>query len=113
MNGNKPAVEGPRPAPSRPRLSPNSILLMLVVLALLVFLYFGRSSVNRTEISYDFFWKQLQAGNISEVEFEEHQLLGRFHTRPEAPPRSVGCHELGRAVVGRRRHRTQSPRPVD
>ena len=42
---------------------------MLVILALLVFLYFGHANVNRTEISYDFFWKQLQTGNVAEVEF--------------------------------------------
>ncbi len=75
-----------RPLPARPRLSPNGILLIIVVLAVITFFLVNRNSVQRSEISYDFFWKQVQGGNVSEVEFDDHQMLGKFRTRPEAPP---------------------------
>src|SRR5262245_19037644 len=87
MDDNKPVIEGPQPTqPIRPRMRPSTVWPMLLILALVALIYFGRPNGNRSEISYDFFWKQLQADNIDEIKFEGRQtILGRFKTRPQAP----------------------------
>jgi len=59
---------------------------MLAALAILALVYFGRETTPRSKITYDFFWKQLNAGNVSEVEGDGQTLLGRFRKIPEPPP---------------------------
>src|SRR5262245_42649295 len=100
MDENKPPLEGPRATKPRPRISPNGLLLLMALLAVSVFLFFGRTGIDRSPISYDFFWKQLKDGNISEVNFEEHQLVGTFRKAPEAPAKSVGTGSWLEQVLG-------------
>ncbi|HTQ37805.1 MAG TPA: ATP-dependent zinc metalloprotease FtsH [Pirellulales bacterium] len=88
MENNKPLVPGPPPGqPLRPRIKPTTLWLIVAGLVLLAFMVFSRNGGNRSEITYDFFWKQLKADNVSEVDFDSQStLLGRFRKIPEAPP---------------------------
>src|SRR5689334_15920829 len=100
MDENKPVLEGPRVTKPRPRISPNGLLILMALLAVSVFLFFGRTGIDRSPISYDFFWKQLKDSNISEVNFEEHQLVGTFRKAPDAPAKAVGSGSLLDQILG-------------
>jgi cell division protease FtsH len=52
----------------------------------LAILYPSREGGGRSEISYDFFRRQLNQNNIAEVEFSDRVLLGKFTKAPPAPP---------------------------
>ena len=67
---------------------------MLAALAILALVYFERVSTPRSKITYDFFWKQLNAGNVSELEGDGQTLLGRFRKIPE-PPEPMKTAESG------------------
>ncbi len=88
MDNNKPLIPGtPSAQQPRPRVKPGTFWLIAGMLVLLTLLLFSRGNGNRSEVTYDFFWKQLQADNISEVTFDNQSLLlGRFKKVPEAPP---------------------------
>jgi len=92
MENNKPLIPGtPSTPPTRPRVKPGTLWLIAATLVLLAFLLFSRGNGNRSEITYDFFWKQLKADNVSEVTFDNQSLLlGRFKKIPEAPPKPAG-----------------------
>ncbi|HEY2827449.1 MAG TPA: ATP-dependent zinc metalloprotease FtsH [Pirellulales bacterium] len=63
---------------------------MVATLVLLAFLVFNHGNGNRSEITYDFFWKQLKADNIVEVTFDNQAMLtGRFKKIPEQPPKAA------------------------
>jgi cell division protease FtsH len=82
-----PNNEGPgRPFASRPRMSVSTAWGLVVVLVVLAILYLSREGGGRSEISYDFFRRQLAQNNIAEVEFSDRVLLGKFTKAPPAPP---------------------------
>ena len=82
-----PNNEGPgRPFASRPRMSVSTAWGLVVVLVVLAILYLSREGGGRSEISYDFFRRQLNQNNIAEVEFSDRVLLGKFTKAPPAPP---------------------------
>jgi cell division protease FtsH len=86
MENNKPIVEGPPSAtPVRPRMRPANLWLMIAIVALLAFMFFSRPGASHSQIPYDFFWKQLQANNVAEVEIEGQTATGKFKKIPEAP----------------------------
>jgi cell division protease FtsH len=90
METRKPDAEGPaRLPPVRPRMKPAGLWLMMAVLALTVYMLFTHQAGNRTEVSYDYFWKELQKNNIAEADFDGQQLLGKFRTAPIAPPKAT------------------------
>jgi cell division protease FtsH len=83
MENNKPAAERPT-QPPRPRMRPSGLWLMIALLGLSAFMFFSRPGSSRSEISYDFFWKQLKADNIAAVEFDGQTTLnGRFKKVPD------------------------------
>jgi cell division protease FtsH len=98
MDNNKPPLPGqPSNQQPRPRVRPGTFWLVAGMLVLLTLLLFSRGNGNRSEVSYDFFWKQLQADNISEVTFDNNSLLlGRFKKVPEAPPKPASSTEDAR-----------------
>ena len=84
MENNKPTADGPPQPPVRPRMRPSGLWLMIALLGLSAFMFFSRPGSSRSEISYDFFWKQLKADNIAAVEFDGQTTLnGRFRKIPE------------------------------
>src|SRR6202142_1699442 len=90
MENNRPILPGgpSGQSPVRPRVRPATLWLIVAMIVLLAFMVFSRGNGNRTEITYDFFWKQLTADNITEVTFDNQSLLlGRFKKIPEAPPK--------------------------
>jgi cell division protease FtsH len=54
--------------------------------ALAAFFFFTRGDSKRAKIPFGFFWQQLQAKNIAQVEFDGQLILGKFRTQPEEPP---------------------------
>jgi cell division protease FtsH len=92
MDNNKPLIPGtPSASPVRPRIKPATLWLIVAVLVLLAFMAFSRSNASRSEITYDFFWKQLLANNVSQVDFDSQSLLlGRFRKIPEEPAKPAG-----------------------
>src|SRR5271154_5535931 len=99
MDNNRPTLPGSPPpqTPIRPRLRPATLWLIVAMIVLLAFMLFSRGNGNRTEISYDFFWKQLNADNVTEVTFDNQSLLlGRFKKIPEAPPKPAATPDENR-----------------
>ncbi|HZZ26382.1 MAG TPA: ATP-dependent zinc metalloprotease FtsH [Pirellulales bacterium] len=75
----------------RPRIKQSTLWLIIAGLVLLTILVFSRGNGDRSEITYDFFWQQLKANNVSEVDFDSQSLLlGRFRKTPDAPPKPAG-----------------------
>lgn len=71
--------------PQRIRSGPGMALLFVAGLVLMLMLIFINSSQSRTEISYGFFLKQLDASNIAEVRIEGQEAFGKFVTPPADP----------------------------
>jgi cell division protease FtsH len=91
MEEKSPESNSPQRMPQvRPRMKPSSFWLMIALLGIATFAFFGSQRGDRAEISYDFFWKQLDENNIAEVQFEGQQILGKFKKRPVAPPKTSG-----------------------
>jgi cell division protease FtsH len=65
--------------PQRPRLASSTLWLLIILLVIMVFTWYQRDRTSRSEISYDFFYSQLEAGNVAEIEWvNEQQIVGRF-----------------------------------
>ena len=74
----QPPTSSPTP-PARPRLASSTIWLLIILLVIMVFAWYQQDRTTRTQISYDFFYRQLQAGNVAEIEFiNPQQIVGRF-----------------------------------
>ena len=73
--------EGPSLLPPMP-----VILLMILVAVGLAWVFRGLSANSPPEIRYDFFFDQLEQGNIQEVTEVGNRLKGTFKKRPPAPP---------------------------
>jgi cell division protease FtsH len=74
----QPPTNNPTPPP-RPRLASSTIWLLIILLVIMVFAWYQQDHTSRTEINYDFFYSQLQANNVAEVEFiNPQQIVGRF-----------------------------------
>jgi ATP-dependent Zn protease len=74
----QPPTNNPTPPP-RPRLASSTIWLLIILLVIMVFAWYQQDNTSRTEINYDFFYSQLQANNVAEVEFiNPQQIVGRF-----------------------------------
>lgn len=95
----KPA-DGGGPAPNKvmQRLrmgTPGGWVALLLVIALLLTVL-SSQDVRRSEISYDFFRKQLEEGNISEVKFNSLKVVGKFKQPPLDPSRRNKQNEVER-----------------
>jgi cell division protease FtsH len=74
----QPPTNNPTPPP-RPRLASSTIWLLIILLVIMVFAWYQQDRTSRTEINYDFFYSQLQANNVAEIEFiNPQQIVGRF-----------------------------------
>ncbi len=86
---------GPSPPSPKAILRPNwasSGLWLALLLALILALWwFNEESSRRDDINDSFFRKQVEAGNVTEVEFlDSHQLNGKFKVPPTVPvPKSA------------------------
>ena len=81
-------TEGEPTPPNRPsrRLRLNvPTWFLLLFSAMLLLLYFTSGVRNRSEVSYNFFREQLQAGNVAEVEFIGQTVHGKFNEPPDNP----------------------------
>jgi cell division protease FtsH len=67
------------PTPARPRLASSTLWLLVILLVVVVFTWYQQDHTPRSEISYDFFYTQLEAGNVAEIEWvNTQQIVGRF-----------------------------------
>src|SRR5262245_59431533 len=85
-----PATPPRRPAAPAPRPrwnSPATWGLMLLALAL-VLIYVLNAPSSRSSVSYDFFRKQLDWGNVERVRIVGQDVEGTFRVAPPAPPQS-------------------------
>src|SRR5262245_13009700 len=67
-------------------MRPSSLWIMLAALAILALVYFGHENTPRSKITYDFFWKQLNADNVAEIDCDGLCIRGRLRKMPEPPP---------------------------
>jgi cell division protease FtsH len=67
-------------------MSVSTAWFLVAVLVVLAILYLSREGGGRSEITYDFFRHQLAQNNITEVEFSDRVLLGKFKKAPPSPP---------------------------
>ena len=105
MEDNKPLAQRPTQEPQRPRMRPSGFWLMIALLALSAFMFFSRPGVNRSEISYDFFWNQLNDNNIAAVEFDGQTVLnGRFKTIPDVPAAKAAGESTGESAAQATKH---------
>ena len=90
----------PKPKPSSPRAAWNASgpWLLLVLMMALGFLYFAGNNPTPKLVTYDAFRKQLKANNIKQVEFSDHEVIGKFKEpldgkaeKPGAKPGSEGA----------------------
>ena len=90
----------PKPKPSSPRAAWNASgpWLLLVLMMALGFLYFAGNNPAPKLVTYDAFRKQLKAGNVKQVEFSDHEVIGKFKEpidgkaeKPGAKPGSEGA----------------------
>lgn len=95
MDDNKPLIPGtPQSQPQRPRVKSGTLWIMIATLLVLAAIAFSRGNTPRSEISYDFFWKQLTDNNVSEVKFDtQSTLFGQFKKIPDPPPKSASPDE--------------------
>ncbi|MGH7562462.1 MAG: ATP-dependent zinc metalloprotease FtsH [Gemmatimonadales bacterium] len=79
------------PAPNWSGLSKNLALWLLVaLLAVALFQFMGRQRSGATEIRYDEFYRQLDAGNVAKVEiFEGEEIRGEFRVAVARGPETV------------------------
>ncbi|MDG2206817.1 MAG: ATP-dependent zinc metalloprotease FtsH [Pirellulales bacterium] len=72
------------PSPQRPDAPPQksaptaTTIIFICVLALAAIAIFTMQGSQPDEIPYNEFWKELQAGNISEVEIDNQRVIGKF-----------------------------------
>jgi cell division protease FtsH len=65
--------------PKRPRLASSTLWLLIILLVIMVFAWYQRDHTSRSEISYDFFYSQLEASNVAKIEWvNDQQIVGRF-----------------------------------
>ena len=90
----KPPEEKPYPpekpsppdrGPQRPRWSGSTMWILLIVGLVIVMLWAGRESSNRSSIDYGLFHEQLEKGNIAEAEIQGMKVYGEFKDPPENP----------------------------
>src|SRR5262245_18674016 len=75
------------PGPTRPRAAPNARVILIFSAILAAFVFYSRGDGKRANIPFGFFWQQLHAENVAQVEFDGQQLvLGKFRKQPEKPP---------------------------
>ena len=75
-SGTKPQKPAPRAA-----WNASGMWVLLVLLMVLMFLWFT-GNATAPEVSYDVFRTQLAADNIKQVEFNDHELTGKFKDPP-------------------------------
>ena len=85
------------PAPNWPGISKNLALWLLVVLlAVALFQFMGRQRGGAADMSYDEFYRQLDAGNVSKVEiFEGKEIRGELRVPVVRPTETVREFTLG------------------
>jgi cell division protease FtsH len=85
------------PAPNWPGISKNLALWLLVVLlAVALFQFMGRQRGGAADMSYDEFYRQLDAGNVSKVEiFEGKEIRGELRVPVVRPTETVREFVLG------------------
>lgn len=94
-------------APARPKMSTplGYFLLVFVLIIGLLLVLNGASSFDK--ISYDFFYDQLEAGNISEVGIQGDDLYGEFKKPPVDPEGGMVTNEDGKQepkILGKKFH---------
>lgn len=62
----------------------NSLLIALVIAALVMMLFYGRSE-ERSVVTAKFFYDQLQKENVQAVRIEQERVVGDFKIRPDIP----------------------------
>ena len=81
-NQRKPAGSSKDPSPRRTQLWP---ILLIVLLGFFV-LNSIWPAMNREQVTYDFFQRQLAAENIQRIEISGSTAYGTFKVRPDRPP---------------------------
>ena len=64
----------------RPRFNAPSTWLLVILLAVVAYLLLFSDGTKRSEVSYDFFRRELQADNVVEVEIADGVVYGKFKT---------------------------------
>ena len=87
----KPPSEAPgpeEPAPQRRAggIPPSTWLIALIGLALVALLL--QAAIQRREVPFDFFWAELEKGNVKQAVVEGQSLLGEF-VEPPRPPQPL------------------------
>ncbi len=77
----------PRPRPPLPNAS--TWWLLLVLAAVLIFVYFVGNRPQRSEISYGMFREQLEQKNLQKVDIQGSKVLGEFKQAPANPQPSA------------------------
>jgi cell division protease FtsH len=78
----QPAKPAP-PKEPRQRVSNSTFVIMVMVALSILTIYLLRDSTRRSEISYGYFYEQLQEGNVARVRFRSaRELVGEFVKPP-------------------------------
>ena len=62
----------------------NSLLIALVITALVMMLFYGRSE-ERSVVTAKFFYDQLKKENVQSVRIDQERVVGDFKIRPDVP----------------------------
>jgi cell division protease FtsH len=62
----------------------NSLLIALVIAALVMMLFYGRSE-ERSLVTAKFFYDQLKKENVQSVRIDQERVVGEFKIRPDIP----------------------------
>jgi len=82
----KPTPKGPSGPPIKPRPNSPAVWLILVAMLVALFLYFGGTDSNRSEISSGFFRQQLiEEHNIKQIRLQGLAVQGEFSDPPTDP----------------------------
>lgn len=68
--------------PSKSRPNATTMIFLFVLAIAMAMMFFTMRGPKRSAISYSFFYSQLLAGNIAQVEIEGQQVNGKFKTPP-------------------------------
>ena len=80
--GGSPSEKRPLP---RPRVNSTTGFFLVLGMFVFVLYLFNLRTPKRSEISYDFFRRQIAAGNVDEVEYNGMSVQGKFKVPPADP----------------------------
>ena len=71
--------------PPKRRMNPSTVVVFLLLGLVITLMLFADRTEPQSKIDYGFFYRQLNEGNITEVDVQGMKITGKFKTPPDQP----------------------------